>query len=312
MKLALCCGINDYPGTYNDLYGCVDDAKNWSNILYENFGFDRTDLLLNEQATRGNIKAKFLSMLSGAKSGDILVFTYSGHGTNVPDTLDPDEADGYDEALYTYDGVLLDDELRDMIKRLPNDVQLIFISDSCFSGTITRGDLTTKRMNRSRSRKQVTKYMPHQHEGFARRVHKLKRRKRFLIEEDMKEVVFTGCSDQEYSYDAYIDGKWGGAFSHFAVKTLKDEYTYNEWYAEIRKYLPSNNYPQTPQLEGSSANKELCVFAEIEPESSGSSVSSASSESSGSSESSESSASPEPPQISFWQWFINWISSWFK
>jgi len=29
-KLALCIGINDYPGTVNDLSGCVNDAQDWS------------------------------------------------------------------------------------------------------------------------------------------------------------------------------------------------------------------------------------------------------------------------------------------
>ena len=28
-KKALCIGINDYPGTANDLSGCVNDANDW-------------------------------------------------------------------------------------------------------------------------------------------------------------------------------------------------------------------------------------------------------------------------------------------
>ncbi len=27
---ALCIGINDYPGTQNDLSGCVNDAQDWA------------------------------------------------------------------------------------------------------------------------------------------------------------------------------------------------------------------------------------------------------------------------------------------
>ena len=32
-KKALCIGINDYPGTQNDLNGCVNDARDWAAAL---------------------------------------------------------------------------------------------------------------------------------------------------------------------------------------------------------------------------------------------------------------------------------------
>jgi hypothetical protein len=47
-------------------------------------------------------------------SDKTLFFQYSGHGTPVQDK-NGDEADGQDEALYLYDGVLLDDELHEIL-----------------------------------------------------------------------------------------------------------------------------------------------------------------------------------------------------
>ena len=32
-KTALCIGINNYPGTQNDLNGCVNDANDWTAEL---------------------------------------------------------------------------------------------------------------------------------------------------------------------------------------------------------------------------------------------------------------------------------------
>ena len=32
-KKALCVGINNYPGTQNDLNGCVNDANAWAGLL---------------------------------------------------------------------------------------------------------------------------------------------------------------------------------------------------------------------------------------------------------------------------------------
>lgn len=39
-----CIGINNYPGTSNDLSGCVNDAKDWSALL-QGMGFE-TSLML--------------------------------------------------------------------------------------------------------------------------------------------------------------------------------------------------------------------------------------------------------------------------
>ena len=55
MKKAVCVGINDYPGSLNDLRGCVNDARDWSALL-AGMEFD-VSLLLDSQATRTNVKA---------------------------------------------------------------------------------------------------------------------------------------------------------------------------------------------------------------------------------------------------------------
>ena len=33
MKKAVCIGINNYPGIFNDLKGCVNDANDWADLL---------------------------------------------------------------------------------------------------------------------------------------------------------------------------------------------------------------------------------------------------------------------------------------
>jgi len=244
-KKAICTGIDNYPGTANDLKGCVNDANNWAKIL-TGLGFE-TKVLENSQVTKQNILSNLYEMVLDAKAGDVLVFTYSGHGTQVSD-YGGDEPDGYDEALYVYDGVLSDDLLREAIIGLDKEVAFTFISDSCFSGTVTR-------------------VIPKGEKGKAKFIKpkkvKTKRIKQLLkYEEDMQEVLLSGCSDTEYSYDALIDGEWGGAFTHYATKAyaLLTNPTYTQLHDKIREYLPSDRLPQTPQLEGSKANLELVVF----------------------------------------------------
>ena len=78
-KKALCIGINDYPGTQNDLSGCVNDANDWAAALAAR-GFAVTKLI-DAQATKAAMVAAMSGLISGATKGDTVIITYSGHGT---------------------------------------------------------------------------------------------------------------------------------------------------------------------------------------------------------------------------------------
>ena len=244
MKKALCVGINNYPGFTNDLKGCVNDANDWQALLLS-AGFE-TEQLLDDQATRQNILDGLENLIISAAPGDEVVFTYSGHGTQAADRSG-DETDGYDEALVAHDGNILDDELRAILQKAKPDVHVVIVADSCFSGTVTRAlDSET-----ARPRFIKTDDIP------ATAVLK----KHLLADEDMIEVLITGCTDSEYSYDAEINGRWNGAMSAYATAEMRAGLTYNDFYQKLRQHLPSSDYPQTPQLEGSEANKNRQVFA---------------------------------------------------
>jgi hypothetical protein len=245
MKKAICIGINNYPGTSNDLQGCVNDANDWSALLND-IGFE-TSLMLDSQATRQNVKAALSNLIASAGEGDVIVFTYSGHGTQVVD-LSGDEGDSYDEAIYVYDGTILDDDLRTIINKINPKSTLVVISDSCFSGSVTR--LIPENSK--------PRFMPVETISALRAV-----RQRFLLPEmNMPEILISGCSDSEYSYDAQINGRYNGAMSALALSVIKQNQrlTYNEFYAGLRKLLPSSEYPQTPQLEGTDINKNTLLF----------------------------------------------------
>jgi Caspase domain len=138
-KRALCIGINDYPGTGSDLSGCVNDAQDWAGML-KGRGFEVTTML-DKNATKANMASAMTELVRGAAYGDLAVITYSGHGTWVPDQ-DGDEADQRDEALCPYDinrgNFLVDDELYDIFQQRQRGARIVFISDSCHSGTVSR------------------------------------------------------------------------------------------------------------------------------------------------------------------------------
>lgn len=245
MKKAVCIGINNYPGFFNDLKGCINDANDWSQLLQE-YGFE-TRLILDEQATRQNVKAALAELVAEAGLGDVIVFTYSGHGTSVRDA-NSDEGDGYDEAISAHDGNILDDDLRATIKSIQPGATLVVVSDSCFSGTVTRLAPEGVGVPRYLRPTEIIMGPVRQH---------------FLIPEaDMPEILLTGCTDEEYSYDAEFDGRPNGAMSALAIKVIRENpgLTYRQFHAKLRELLPSNDYPQSPQLEGSETNKDRLLF----------------------------------------------------
>jgi len=257
-KKSLHIGINNYPGTANDLRGCVNDAKNWQKLLKDQYCFS-TSILTDSNATYNNVVKAIKDIIDTAEPNGHIVITFSGHGTNVRD-VSGDEEDKRDEALCLYDRLLLDDQLRELLNKLPQKTLLTFISDSCHSGTVTRSFLRTLENEES----PVPRYLPPEDDEEVFTVAPSSVSKKFMIpEKDMNEILITGCQSTEYSYDARIGGNFQGAMSANAIKILKSNpnCTYLEFYNKLRSALPSRNFPQSPQLEGSSKNKNNPVFS---------------------------------------------------
>lgn len=254
-KSALCIGINDYPGTQSDLRGCVNDMADWAATL-DRRGFAVTRLR-DAEATREAMVAAINRLVRDAGANDSLVVTYSGHGTWIPDTSG-DEPDRRDECLCPHDIAqnrpLVDDDLHELFGRRPQGCKLVFISDSCHSGTVVR--------------------MGPPLDGSERRVRFLPPA-RFLSGGELAAaahvagpqvagasrqgaLLVAGCRDSEYSYDASFGGRPNGAFTCVALAALEGlspAATYRDWYLAIRARLPAANYPQTPNLYGTAAQK---------------------------------------------------------
>jgi len=268
-KKALCVGINDYPYDGSDLNGCVNDAKAWADLLINHYDFAASDvkLLTDAQATKAAITAGLRTLLTGAKAGDVLVFTNSSHGTYVADTSGDEEM--YDEAMCPYDcrdNLLLDDELRELFANLPKDVHMAVISDSCFSGTVTRAavadvipGLKTPDDRRVRFLNPALRGDPVlQNPWKAQPKGKAKH-----PESNMKETLLCGCTDKEYSYDARIDGVYHGAMTYFALQAIKEanyEPTWWQMHTRLATLIDGAGYPQHPGIEGNQANKKRQIF----------------------------------------------------
>jgi len=79
-KYAIVIGINDYPGTGSDLQYTVADADEMTNVLLNTYEFDNVIELTNTNATKTAIFEAIADVKTSAKSGDEVVFFFSGHG----------------------------------------------------------------------------------------------------------------------------------------------------------------------------------------------------------------------------------------
>ncbi|HKO44833.1 MAG TPA: caspase family protein [Pyrinomonadaceae bacterium] len=259
-KKALCVGINDYPfGEANDLRGCVNDANDWASLLKNSFGFTDVKQLLDAQATKANILAGLNDLLAGAKAGDVLVFTNASHGTYRADT-DGDEPK-FDEAICPHDtdmDLLVDDELRELFKKIPSGVSLTVISDSCHSGSVTRVVVSEYRRNRQLDPRVFGGTVLSPEELRAARAKKEK-----YPESGMKEILLSGCKSNQTSADAFIANDYHGAMSYYAIEVIREagnNITYAELHERLLEKLEEENYDQVPQLEGTDENKNRQIF----------------------------------------------------
>ena len=78
-------GIN-YFGQRGQLRGCINDVKNVSTYLNQNFGYAREDMVIltddqqnpMSQPTKANILRAMHWLVKGAQANDSLFFHYSG------------------------------------------------------------------------------------------------------------------------------------------------------------------------------------------------------------------------------------------
>lgn len=251
-KLAVCAGLN-YPGTDAALAGCINDANDWAAALVER-GYEVRKLY---EPTKAELLAELKAMVARSSYGDRLAFTYSGHGSWVPDR-DGDEPDGRDEVLvckdYRAGGLLTDDELHQVFTQTPWGVRKFIFSDSCHSGTVSRFAAAPLRslntpedeiLTRGRFRFLAPSVFLEESD-LARAYQAEKLPARGVPRSGA--VLISGCGDLEYSYDATFDGRPNGAATYFALKQLPLAKNVVGWHRGIRAYLPNNAHPQTPQL----------------------------------------------------------------
>ncbi|WZZ69510.1 hypothetical protein YC2023_080880 [Brassica napus] len=141
VKKAVLIGIN-YPGTEEELVGCINDVKRMHKSLVELYGFSEENIVelidtdeSKTQPTGKNIRQAFWDLVGSAQPGDVLFVHYSGHGTRLPPKTGEDDDTGYDECIVPSDiNYITDDDIKEIVGHVPKGCSFTFVSDSCHSG----------------------------------------------------------------------------------------------------------------------------------------------------------------------------------
>ena len=265
-KRAVLVGVNRYRIPGADLRGCVNDVRNLQKVLVDLYGFRPRDMtiLLDDKATKRNIQTAVWQMIKASSAGDVALFHFSGHGSNVPDN-DGDEADHRDEILCPHDldwrAPLTDDWLRASFDRIKRGVSLTCIFDCCHSGTATRQVAPP-------DAPVIARYLPSPWDLVAvesgrrlrgkvratvHRASAARRRRSDVVVADMPEVLISGCRDTQTSADAYIGNSFNGALTYHLVASLREargSISHRDLHAKVLQRLKRARFDQVPQLEG--------------------------------------------------------------
>jgi len=265
-KRALTIGIN-YPGTSSQLAGCVNDAKDWEAAFLDR-GFHVAEAH-DQHATRANMLDYMGSLIAETGPDDLAVVTYSGHGSWQPDR-DGDEADRRDEVIcpvdYNRAGMITDDDLYRVFTSGHRWARVVFISDSCHSGSVNRL-AEPLGFQAAASHWRRAKFLPPAEwmgDGgpevqAARRVELVPSRGKPRA----SALLLAACTDTQVAYDAWFDGRANGAFTYAALQALAEQpATYRAWQRGINARLPSVDYDQRPQLEGGSGQRRWLTLEE--------------------------------------------------
>ncbi|MFJ3881651.1 caspase family protein [Streptomyces sp. NPDC090077] len=261
--LSIHIGLNEIDesryGTKGELKNPENDAVTMRDLAKAN-GFETLTTLLTRDATSENVAAALKTAATRLTAGDLLLLTYAGHGSQVPDK-NGDEPDRRDETWVLYDRQFVDDELYALLGAFPEDVRVLLLSDSCHSGTVSRDvshflddaelvrafDTSEPSEVRARIRAlpqdaQFRNYQRDQelYDGIQRSVPAL----------DLQDIradvlLLSGCQDNQTSSDGTGAN---GLFTETLVKTWKNGAFRGSYATLHRQIVESMPFYQTPNM----------------------------------------------------------------
>lgn len=233
-KLALLVGANGYPE--NPLYGCINDVLLQRELLIHRFGFQPEDILTVTDETEikptreGVLQAFEQHLIQQAKPSDVVVFHFSGHGSQVVDPNSPFRNQLNStfvplnrQVSQSSDRFVVSDimgkSLFLLMSALPTE-NVTVILDSCHSGGGKRGNLTIRSIvggndtYRSESEREYQEKWQKQLKMSDEELHR--QRQQGIA----KGIVIASAAQDQLAADTPFDGFHAGAFTYALTQYL--------------------------------------------------------------------------------------------
>ena len=254
---ALLVGVNDYGPEIESLDGCVNDVDLFHEYLDRHVGPAAlaVEVLKNADATRDNIISRFRSHLGQARSGDVALFQFCGHGARWASNAAFRESfpDGKDEGLVCYDSRrpggydLADKELAVLIAEVTrNDAHTAVLLDCCHSGSGTRSvnafrDLKPRLTHEVTTERPLETYL----DGYYSR---LRDARQPLFVPTGRHILLAACERGQLAQEAPGHGVFTSTLVDVLVKSGGD-LSYADLFVRCRAAVRSRAFDQDPQFE---------------------------------------------------------------
>ena len=234
---ALMIAVADYPAPISKLPGCAEDLKAVSAFFKDYARLNGADLklktLLDAQATRAGVIDGF-AHFAAAEANDICLLYYSGHGAQMPAPKEfwNQETDRKCETWVLHDSRtpggrdLADKEISYLLHTHTKGAgQVLVISDSCHSGTISR---TAKMMPRmapdANANPRFEDFLGHE---------SYRKEGEFRHPPLRDHITLSACRAEQLAMEMPINGVPRGLFTHHLLATMGSVNLAELSYAEL-------------------------------------------------------------------------------
>lgn len=250
-KYALLIGINDYKiSGITPLEGAENDLRMIKKVLLDKLDFNEKNILTltNRQATHSGIENAFSQLAGNVGTGDFVYIHYCGHGSRVPDKNGDEYPGLFDQTWVPYgsrsnrmsgkDGYdITDDEIHLWLTPIFHKTEnVVFVSDSCHSGSVTRGDVLAARSVPIDTRQYPVLLIPGDN-----------------IPEKQEGIVIGAVQDDGLAYEASFHGETHGLFSWFwahSLRRVRRGETWGDVFNRTRVMVSNYSDRQYPQFQG--------------------------------------------------------------